>query len=241
MPALDATLSGRRALLVVAVNAEANALRRGLGLSEASHPSEWTRHELNERFDLVVSGVGKSNAAGAAARGLDPMRHACVLNFGIAGALLSADHTTPIGTLVLASRSVLADEGMRTPDADGFRSLAQMGFAPINATGPGSGDGMGVDADPALLDALRTRDATIGPIATVSTCSACDALAEEIAHRTGAVAEAMEGAAVATVANALGVRFLEVRAISNTTGDRARQQWNIAAALETLTRFIALV
>jgi futalosine hydrolase len=240
MPALDAMLSGRHALLVVAVHAEANAIRRGLGLPETAHAPDWTRHELNERFDLVVSGVGKSNAAGATARALDPMRHACVLNLGIAGALPSNGHAAPIGALVLASRSVLADEGMRTPGDDGFRSLAQMGFAPLDTA---VGDGMGVDTDPVILEALRLADtaALVGPIATVSTCSANDALAEEIAQRTGAIAEAMEGAAVATVANALGVRFLEARTISNATGDRAQQRWDIAEALTTLARFVALL
>ncbi len=240
MPALDAILSGRRALIVVAVSAEANALRRGLGLPETTHTPDWARHELNDRFDLVVGGVGKSNAAGATARTLDPMRHACVLNLGIAGAL-PAHESPAIGSLVLGSRAVLADEGMRTPGDDGFRTLAQMGFAPIDPDN--NGDGMGVDADPSLLDALRLADtaAMVGPIATVSTCSANDALADEIAHRTGAIAEAMEGAAVATVANTLGVRFLEARTISNATGDRAQQRWDIAAALATLTRFVALL
>ncbi len=238
MPALDAVLSGRRALLVVAVNAEANALRRGLGLPESAERTGWVYQELTDRFDLVIGGVGKANAAGATARTLDPMRHACALSLGIAGSLPGAEPPA-IGSIVVASRCVLADEGMRTPGNDGFRTLAQMGFAPLERAG---GDGMGVDTDPALVEAVRSAaDAGVGPIATVSTCSANDALAEEIAQRTGAIAEAMEGAAVATVAHAVGVRFLEARTISNATGDRAEQQWDIAAALATLSRLIALL
>ena len=44
----------------------------------------------------------------------------------------------------------------------------------------------------------------------------------------------MEGAAVVHAARRLDVPAIEVRAISNTTGDRDRQQWDIAAALTAL-------
>lgn len=217
-----------RALLVVAVDAEANALRRALALPEATH-APWRPVELTDRLDLVVCGVGKSNAAGAAARALTPDRHGCVLSLGIAGAL-PADRTLAPGDLILATRSVLADEGMLTPA--GFQSLAQMGFPPL----PDSPDGMSVEADPRLLGTLAPLVNVAAPVATVSVCSANDALAHDVARRTGALAEAMEGAAIGTVARALALPFAEVRAISNTTGDRDRQRWDIRAALGALER-----
>jgi futalosine hydrolase len=76
-----------------------------------------------------------------------------------------------------------------------------------------------------------------GVIATVATCSGTDALAVEVERRTGAIAEAMEGAAVVHAALRLGLPGGEVRVISNSTGDRAKQQWDIArafAAMHTL-------
>jgi futalosine hydrolase len=236
--ALDAILAGRRALLVVAVDAEANAIRRGLGLPDHPH-APWSRTEINECFDLVVTGVGKSNAAGGTARTLDPIRHAAVLNLGIAGALpRESAPPLPIGSTIAATRSILADEGMLAPS--GFASLAQMGFAPIASAEHGS-DGMSVTVHGPLLDALAPLVDATGPIATVSTCSANDGLAHDTAQRTGALAEAMEGAAVGTVALALGVPFLELRAISNTTGDRERQEWNIRAAFDALSRVASML
>ncbi len=234
MLALDVILAGRRALLVVAVDAEANALRRGFGLAEASHAA-WSCVELTDRLDLVVTGVGKSNAAGATARTLAPIRHAAVLNVGIAGALpREGAEPLALASLVAATQSTLADEGMLAPT--GFQSLAQMGFAPMPASGA---DGMSVAAHAPLLEALGPLVNATDPVATVSTCSANDALARDVALRTGALAEAMEGAAVGTVALALHVPFLEIRAISNTTGDRDRQTWNIRAALDALARLAA--
>lgn len=232
---LDPVLAGRRVLLVVAVEAEANAVRRGLEQRPAQPAPRWARVELNHRFDMIVSGVGKANAAGATAHALDPMRHAVVLNLGVAGALPREPAALDLGAVILGTRSTFADEGMHVPGQHGFRSLAQMGFAPL----PDPADGMSVHADPALLEALAPVAAARAAIATVSTCSACDALAAEMVRRTGAEAEAMEGAAVGTSAQALGLRFLEIRAISNTTGDRDAQRWDISAALDSLARVAA--
>ena len=56
------------------------------------------------------------------------------------------------------------------------------------------------------------------------------------AARTKAVAEAMEGAAVVHAARRLGVPAIELRVISNTTGDRDNQKWDLAGALAALGR-----
>jgi futalosine hydrolase len=44
----------------------------------------------------------------------------------------------------------------------------------------------------------------------------------------------MEGAAVVHAARRLKVPAIELRAISNTTGDRANQQWDLQAGLAAL-------
>lgn len=178
----------------------------------------------------MLTGVGKANAAGAVARTLDPSRHAAAINLGVAGAM-PGPSAPPIGGLVLATASVLADDGLATPD--GFVTQAELGFPPSDLPG------MEFPGDPALLRALGAAGIASARIATVSTCSGTDALAAEIARRTGAAAEAMEGAAAALVARRLGVPFAEVRAISNTTGDRQSQRWDLHAALDTLRTLAA--
>jgi futalosine hydrolase len=59
-----------------------------------------------------------------------------------------------------------------------------------------------------------------------------------VVKRTGALVEAMEGAAAALVARRLGVPMAEVRVISNTTGDRKAQRWEMSDALATLAQVI---
>ena len=44
----------------------------------------------------------------------------------------------------------------------------------------------------------------------------------------------MESAAVVHAARRLRVPAIEVRVISNTTGDRAKQVWNLSGSLKTL-------
>jgi len=74
----------------------------------------------------------------------------------------------------------------------------------------------------------------------VSWCSGDDGCAEGVVARTGAVAEAMEGASVALAAQLVDstIRTSELRVISNTTGNRDKQVWDLDASLKALTQVI---
>lgn len=223
-------LKGRAGLVVVAAPAEAAAVRAGLGFQGSPAGSgrwDWALAEVAPGIDLLETGVGKVNAAAAVTRRFDPPRHGFVLNLGICGTLRPLLEL-PLGAVVAADRSVYADEGIATPE--GFQSIPQMGF-PF-----GPFDGEGVESDAALLAAARKHAAAVGPIATVSTCSGTDALAAAVSRRTGAIAEGMEGAAIghALARIAPGAAFIEVRVVSNSTGDRSRQVWDIRGALARL-------
>lgn len=214
----------RRILIAIATPLEAGRLFDPDRLPRA----EWSATEIAPRVELVITGVGKSNAAGAAGKFLDPERHCGVLSLGVAGALPGSGLEP--GDVVAASACVFADEGVETPD--GFQDCAAMGF-PL-----GRFPGSAVPVDPEWMRFLAPRCRVLAPIATVSTCSGTDSLASRVRARTGAVAEAMEGAAVAQVAHRLGLKAGEVRAVSNTTGDRPRQRWDIARALTALKSVI---
>jgi futalosine hydrolase len=218
----------RRPLIAVAAPAEARAVLDGLRTDPTIEARPWVLHPFQDA-DIVMTGVGKANAAGAVARLADSSRHAWILSTGVAGALPGSG--LAIGQTILATASVFADEGLQAEDR--FSDCAQMGF-PL-ADFPGSA----VPLDPALQALLRPLADREGPIATVSTCSGLDALARTIRDRTLALAEAMEGAAVGLVARRLGIPAAELRVISNTTGDRARQRWDLPAALTRLSDLAA--
>lgn len=212
-------------LLVVAAPAEATSVLGGLG-ADAEAPDEWVPREIDPGLDLVRTGVGKANAAAAVGIALRSRTYSAVVNLGIAGALPCAS-PLKIGDVVAATRSVYADEGLEMPDGS-FVGCSAMGF-PL-----GPFDDSGIPGDSELLDRVEGLVSASAPVATVSTCSGTDSLARRVAGRTGAIAEAMEGAAVGHVAMKLGVPFLELRVISNTTGDRDNQVWAIGEALARL-------
>jgi futalosine hydrolase len=201
-----------RLLIVTSVEAEARAIG------------------VIENASIVVSGIGRTNAAAATTevivrswnRGGTPFD--AVINAGIAGALPGSGLN--IGECLVASQCIYAEEGIVT--SKGFATLQAMGFS------LGDFEGNAVPVDEELLDLLGS-EFPIGPIATVATCSGTKDAAAEIVRRTGgALAEAMEGAAVVHAARRLKVPAIEIRTISNTTGDRASQQWDIAGAMTAL-------
>lgn len=234
-PLLPPMTGGRRWLIVTAAPKEAAAAQMALGGDRAAAP--WETIEAGDRFDVVLSGVGKANAAGATARALHPERHGGVLSVGVCGAL--PDANASVLDVILASSSVYADEGLVT--AGGFQDAAHMGFPP----GMDAQDGVHCPASPDLVAALREAADLTGAIATVSTCSGTDEAARTVRDRTGAVAEAMEGAAVGFCAQRIAalsgapILFGEIRVASNRTGERARQGWDLDGALARLSDLCA--
>lgn len=173
---------------------------------------------------LIVSGIGRTNAAAATTEAI--IRNGpfdLAINAGVAGALPAGGLS--IAETVVATQCVYFEEGLLTPS--GFEDIAAMGFA------LGDFPGNVVPVDKAALARL-TDHLSCGPIATVATCSGTDEAARQVEQRTGAVAEAMEGAAVVHAAHRLGVGAIELRTISNKTGDRQQQVWKLNDALAAL-------
>lgn len=211
-------------VLVVAAETEARAVFEAHGLpdGDATQP-----RMLSRGVWILRTGIGKSNAAGGVGIALARQKFGRVVSLGLGGAL--PGRGLSIGDRVLATSSVFADEGIETPE--GFVDCRSMGF-PLHPEDRGAGFPPG----PGLAELLGRVVAKRSAVATVSTCSGRDELAERVRRRTGAGVEAMEGAAVALTCLKLGVAMAEVRVISNTTGDRGRQVWDMGLALKELGR-----
>ncbi len=196
----------RRILIVTAVQQEADAI----GLPEDTH--------------VVAGGIGRTNAAVATTTA---MHAECpfelVISAGVAGSLPNSGLS--VGDVVVADSCVYVEEGLVTPD--GFQDMAAMGFC------LGDFEGNCVPVDATLLNRLRGIGVA-GSIATVATCSGTDEQAQLVADRTSCVCEAMEGASVVHAACIAGLPGIEIRAISNTTGNRDSQQWDLDLALANL-------
>ena len=202
-----------RILVVVAVDAE----RAALPACDAS-----------PHVCVEVAGIGRTNAAAACAARLaeaaaSGVPFAAVVSVGIAGALPGSGLGP--GDVVVADACTYAEEGIALPE--GHADVRALGF-PL-----GDFEGNRVPVDRGLLASLGHLG-RVGTVATVATCSGTDLAAASVRARTGAVAEAMEGAAVVHAARRAGIPGIEVRAVSNTTGNRGEQCWDVRAALVAL-------
>lgn len=171
---------------------------------------------------IVELGVGPARAAMNLTRALTlGPPPALVLAFGVCGVL--PPFPLAVGDLCVVARDCLADEGVETES--GFLDLQALGLAEDTSF-------------TAHADATARAAAALGAPslagATVSTGSATDARAHAIAARTGAAVETMEGAAIALVCARFAVPWVQVRAVSNRCGDRARGAWDLDRALAAL-------
>jgi futalosine hydrolase len=213
-----------RVLVVTAVEAERAAVLRGLGLP-AVDPREAI--DGGERTVVAAGGVGPAAAAATAAWLLavpvarDPFD--IVVCAGVAGGF---EGRAPLGSVVLAARSIAADLGAETPD--GFQSLADLHLGQST-----------VETEKSYLDRLRAAlpDAVVGDVLTVNTVTGTRDHGEALLARwPGAVAEAMEGFGVGCAAQLAGAAFLELRTVSNPVGPRDRAAWRLDEALAALER-----
>jgi futalosine hydrolase len=186
--------------------------------------------ELRTSARVVQVGVGPARAALHLTVALQQApRPDVVVAFGVCGAyparcvVAGAPCLDAIGQVCVVTRDAIADEGVATET--GFLDLPALGLAHDTV--------FAADAPLTARLAAALRVPVVAG-ATVSTCSGTDARAREVAARSGAAVETMEGAALALVCAHFGVPFVQLRAVSNWCGDRARAQWDLAGALAAL-------
>jgi futalosine hydrolase len=190
---------------------------------------------LGKHEHTLELGVGKIAATLKLTAALSGQRPQALLLIGVCGAYPDR-HLRPgaaplrVGDRCVIASETIADDGVCTPD--GFLDLAQLRLGEIGPTG----------CDPALSSRLA---AVLGcPLvagATVSTGAGTESLSQAYAARSGAQVETMEGAAVAAVCRAFAVPFVQLRVVSNLTGDRNRGGWDLDGALVRLGEAVHLV
>ena len=192
-------------------------------------PTETERRHLARQAGFGVlapcelCGFGPVAAAARAASHVARHTPARVVLTGIAGTFDPAG--LPIGTAAVFPRVALHGVGVGV--ASDFMSAAALGFRHWPNLGR---------SDPDSPDEL-VLEAPVPPAAgRLLTCCTASASPEEAQQRLeqypGAVAEDMEGFAVALACRLAGVPLAIARGISNEVGDRDVGRWHIPAALD---------
>ncbi|WP_083634779.1 futalosine hydrolase [Desulfovibrio sp. DV] len=234
-------------LLVLATAKEYRAALSGLGAPPPPVPGEtvlWRRGGRD--FAVLVSGVGPVAAAMAVGRAIGrgqamPGREpGGVVGLGIAG---SFDlKTLPLGGIVTATAEIFPEYGLRQPDGAASADARGIAFPQTTIAGHDIYDCLPLvpPAEAALAMGLTLpAEAVAGPCLTVAGVTASADRAASLARTHAALAESMEGFAVALCAAAAGLPALEVRVISNRVGSRPPADWDLPGAFAALGRTAA--
>lgn len=159
----------------------------------------------------VVGGMGAGATAIAVARAVREQRPGLAIQAGIAGILPGTPLTLDDTVLVGSDRQ--ADIGAWRPETGRFEAFGTLPEAhPVECP---------------YVDGFRERFRVVGGRSANSACS-------PLPLREGEAVESMEGATFFAVCRDEGIPFLQLRALSNRTGD-PRAEWRIPEALERLT------
>jgi futalosine hydrolase len=196
-------------------------------------PTELERRRFEDQGGLepglALSALGGFGAVAAAARTaelLARLRPRRVLLLGIAG-------TYDAGRLAVGKAAAftrVAIDGIGAGEGARFRGPVALGFPQW----PGS------TGSPAITDTLElSAPSGSAEALLVTSCAASDGVAQAHERRArfpGALAEDMEGFAVALASALAGVPCAVVRGISNVVGDRDPAHWRIPGALAAARR-----
>lgn len=190
------------------------------------------------RVVVCAGGVGKVNAAAAAAVMIERCQPQLVVNTGCAGAY--SGRGLGVGNLVVASEEVLADDGVIV--ADGWKDLRYMNLPSVGQCGVSYYNVLPLSryASEKAMELAGFCGVSLmrGRFATVSTCSGTSLYGAELYGRWNALVETMEGAAVAQVCLRYGVDCLEIRGISNMVEERDLKKWDMRRAVEAAQGFV---
>ena len=181
-------------------------------------------------------GIGKVNAAHSTTIVLENNKIDYLIIFGIGGAYSDAR----VGDVAVAESENYGEEGVMT--GEGWKSMEYTGFALLkNKTE--YFNSFPVDRKLSHLAAEASKDmglnTHVGPFITVSQCSGTRTSSDILQKRFSGLCENMEGAAVAHICARYGVPMIEIRGISNLTGDRDMKKWNIPLAVSNCNKAIS--
>lgn len=213
--------------VVAALKAEMKTVRKSLEAEfqgrEAGFPHYLAKSE-KAKIRLGITGVGVTSAALALGAFFTLDRPDMALMVGSAGAL--PESGLAVGDLITAETEILSELGVARSAGIGDAAPLKLPDMPQE-----------IAFDPPLTRRLAEASASVAParcgkVLTVVGVSARPEQALDRARHFHAVAENMEGYALALAGKRFGIPAAEVRGISNAAGDRDRNLWDFRTAVD---------
>jgi futalosine hydrolase len=214
-----------RILLVTATEAELAALVARLGSGAARAPRltafQYGAHDV----DVLTTGVGMVATATWCSRVLMADTYDVAFNFGVCGTF---DRALAAGSVVHVTADRIAELGAE--DGGAFLTIHELDLLCENEFPFQAGEV--VNAAPPESAVLRRLPA-VGGI-TVNTVHGRSESIDGVVERFAPQVESMEGAAFMYACLVHGLRFAQVRAVSNVVERRNREAWQIPEAIRRL-------
>lgn len=182
------------------------------------------------KTDILITGLGTAATVYHLTRRLHEKQYDLVIQAGIAGAFNPAFN---LGEVVFIKKDTFADSGIE--EEGKFKTLFETGFSGKNDF-PYT-DGWLVN-EHFLAAGVQLPAASGITVETVTGNSSRNEIRKRL-FSTGT--ESMEGAAFHYVCLQQHVRFLQIRSISNYTGERDKTKWDIRKAVASLHKELSRI
>jgi futalosine hydrolase len=220
--------NARKRLLIVAATAmEVAALASTFGEPVASGSDRMrTWHHQRHDIDLLTTGVGMVATAAWCSRALARTEYDAALNLGVCG---SFEPAFAPGAVVHVISDRIAELGAE--DADRFLTIEEMKL--LEPSGGPLAAAELVNVSPPQGAALARLPRARG--ITVNTVHGNARSIAAVRERFAPQIESMEGAAFMYSCLLHGIRFAQLRGVSNVVETRNRASWRLAEAIASLT------
>jgi futalosine hydrolase len=179
-------------------------------------------------IDILITGIGLTAATYSLTRQINMKRPGLIIQAGIGGCF---DKNISLGSVVTVKQDTIAD--LSVMENKQLRTMFDLGL--VKPDHPPFRKGWLVNPGKELLKQTKLR--AVKAI-TVNHITTSKQLIGAYRDKFGPVIESMEGAALHYVSLMEKIPFLQIRSISNYTGERNKKKWNINEAVATLNKEI---
>ncbi|MBI9054431.1 MAG: futalosine hydrolase [Bacteroidales bacterium] len=174
-------------------------------------------------IDFLITGIGLVFTSYLLTRKLSEKEYDLVINAGIAG---SFNQNLNIGNVVFVQSDQFADLGIE--DKDDFHTIFEKGFA--------SKDQFPFQNATLVNPYEFSFDLRMASAISVNMTHGNQSSIDLFKNKFNADVETMEGAAFFYVCLQEGVRFMQIRSVSNYVEERNTANWNIPLAIKNLNK-----
>ena len=206
-------------LICVATDREVKPLMPLLELHQAANPNEMLK------WNIVVTGSGLVNTTFHLTDHLTKHKYDFAVNLGVCGSFVS-EHR--VGDVIRVHKDRFADWGAH--EQNGFVDVFEMGLE--------NPDKFPFDGGWIYEQPHQAVSPTHIPQVEAFTVNTVRETGLELSkHKFSAAVESMEGAAFFFVCRQFNLPCLQLRAVSNTVGERDKSKWKMRDALQNLSEY----